>query len=336
MRIKDLAKALGMSPTTVSHALNGRGRISAATREQVLRRAKELGYTPNPHAQQLVTGQSRIAALCHTNQDIFSDLFLVDLAQGVEGALRRRGYGMLLDTSDDIGSPDSLLANWVRSGAIDGVILVKGWTEVREQVEKLASPRTPFVVYGRPDEADLPYVGAVYVDLSVGIRQVAELLVSLGHQRIGFIGIREDDMFPHIFRGCLLDLGVSIPDELVVVAGFTIADGLEAARYLLSLPKPPTAIFARKDDLAIGALFAAAERGLQVPEDLSVVGHDDVSIARFLQPALTTVQIKAFEVGQAAVELLFELRENLDRAQRTRSMSTHLVVRESVAPPSKR
>lgn len=332
MRIKEFAKLIGVSPTTVSHVLSGRGRVSAKTREMVLRRMRELGYTPNPHAQQLVTGRSHIIALHHTDQEILSDLFLTDFARGVQSTLHMHGYGLLLDNVFRLDSADSPLLRWVRSAAIDGVILIKGWSPVREHIKQLANPATPFVIYGAPTEADLPYVGCITTDMKHGVEAVADLLVSLGHRRVGFIGTREDDLFPTWFREALKKYGVPLEERNVVTAGFTVAEGATAARHLLTQPNPPTAIFARKDDLAIGAMFSAVSLGRRVPEQVSIVGHDDVPMASMMEPPLTTVRIDAFGLGQRAAEMVLALRRSPGEPIQICRFQTSLVIRKSTGP----
>lgn len=337
MRIKEFARTIGLSPTTVSQAVSGTGRVSPQTRALVLRRMRELGYVPNPHAQQLVTGRSRIVVLHHTDQDIFTDLYLIELAHQIQHALRARGCGLLLDTANELQDEDNPLRAWLESAAVDGVMLVRGWSEVHGWMRRFASARTPVVLFGEADYPDLPHVGNVRFDSSRALRQAVELLAAHGHRRIGYLGLRAPDTTEELLRRCLAEHGLSLPSPLAICAGFTMADGVAAARHLLSLPDPPTAVVCRKDDLAIGALNAAAQMGVRVPKELAVIGHDDVPMAAITDPPLTTLRIHCDRLGAEAVDLLFTLLENPDARPGPRTVEAELVVRDSVAgTPSRR
>lgn len=331
MNIVEIAKQIGVSKTTVSSALRGTGRLSPETRQRVLEELRNLGYTPNVNAQRLVTGRSLMIALHHTNQEMLTDLFLVELTRDIQRALNQHSYGLLLDTASDFSEEDYPLRRWIASRAVDGVILVMGWSPVHDWIRQFASPILPVVVYGDVDISDLPYAGNVRVDLESGVREVARHLVELGHERIGYIGIREPDGMVPIFRRNLEALGVTLPKELVICAGFAPGDGARAIRELLARPSPPTAVFCRKDDLAVGALNAAARLGVDIPGRLSLVGHDDVALAGVLDPPLTTVRINCAGIGQAAVELLFDLLADPDTRPVRKFLTTSLVVRESTA-----
>jgi LacI family transcriptional regulator len=330
MDITEFSRRIGVSPTTVSHAINGRGRISAATRQMVLQRMEELGYVPNLHAQQLTTGRSRMVVLHHTERHILSDMFLVEMARGIEYALHEHGYGLLLNTAGGPGHENSLLRRWVRSKAVDGVI-VKSLHPVRDWVKKLAGPRMPFVVIHEPSVVDLPHVGTILVNIERSVADVAELFVKLGHQCIGFIGNVEPNPFLPIFRQTLQQKGVSLPEERVIIAGVTHQDGARAMRELLSQPSPPTAIFACTDVLALGAIHAATSMGVHVPTQLSVVGFDDLPLASMMRPPLTTIRVDAFQLGKSATEMLLRLLEQPNVPIPPKYEQTTLIHRDSVA-----
>ena len=331
MRLVDFSRQIGVSPTTVSQAINGTGRVSPATRAMVCQRMLELGYLPNPHAQQLVTGRSQMAVLHHTNQDMLTDLFLVELTHGIQHALHRRSYGLLLDTASDFAEDDAPLNLWLRTEAVDGVILINGWSDVTNWVRRFASPRTPIVLYGQVPGDGLPHTGNFVVETSEAICQVAECLVGAGHRRIGYLGIHAPDPTREEFRRALAALGVGLPDEMAVTAGFSPADGARGLRELLARPVPPTAVFCRKDDLAIGAMNAAARLGVCVPEQLSLIGHDDVPMAAVMDPPLSTVHIDCNALGEAAADLLISLLEIPNTRPDRRVIRASFVSRGSVA-----
>lgn len=334
MTINEFARKIGVSTATVSRAIHGHGRISPATRRMVLERMQELGYTPNLHAQRLVTGSSRIIALdCVGETQILSDLYLVTLARGIQHALHEHGYGLLLNLMESVQEQDTLLRQWVRSRAVDGVILVGRADFDPEMVRPLAGRRTPFVVIGHQIVEGCAHVGSVVVGFENGAQQVARLLDDAGHRRIGYIGSLLPDRVLSAFRAELSARGVCLDEQNVVIAGRTPEDGARAMSSLLSRPDRPTAVFTRTDALALGALREAHRQGLRVPEDLSLVGHDDVPPAAWTDPPLTTVRVDCLEMGRRATETLIALLNHPDAPPPAPTVHTQLVPRESVAKP---
>jgi DNA-binding LacI/PurR family transcriptional regulator len=185
--------------------------------------------------------------------------------------------------------------------------------------------------------AETPGVGRVYSDLESGARAAARLLIDHGHRRIGFIGNFEDDVVRVSFTQELIDAGVPFPPEMEIIAGVGRDNmtgmarelGAEAMRRLLDLEEPPTAVFARTDLLASGALQAARHRGLRVPEDLSLVGHDDTPLAR--RAGLTTVRVDCMELGRAAAQVLSSLRQEVTAVPAPQIVPTQLIERDSVS-----
>jgi len=333
LRIKDFARIIGVSPATVSQAVNGTGRVSPVTREMVRRRMAELGYAPNPHARQLVTGRSGIVVLHHTNQDILTDLFLVELTRSIHGALHRHGYGLLIDAEGDFADTDYPLCSWITSRATDGVILLQGWSPVNEWIRQHASADMPIVVYGATDECQPPHTASVSVDFAPGIEQTARHLIGLGHRRFGYIGIGAGDRIGEWFAASVASMGGVLPSAAVIDAGFRPVDGAGAMRKILALPNPPTAVFCRKDDLALGAIGAAAREGIRVPEQLSIVGHDDVPISAVIDPPLTTVHLACDQLGRAIVDALQSLSRNPGVRVEPERIPTLLTIRSSTAAP---
>ena len=329
LTIKEFADAIGVSPTTVSRSLTRRGRISEETREMVLQRMEELGYAPNLHAQRLVSGRANTVALCLSGGLApASDLFLAGLIRGLQGALQAHDNGLL------ILGPGDLLRRWVDSRAVDGVIVIGGGEQDAANARALARPDVPCVSIVTEPLPTQPNVGQVVIDLAGGSVKVARALFELGHRRIGFIGSTYSQSVLPTFARELESLGAPMTDELAVIAGDSASDGERAMRVLLALPARPTAVFARTDELAVGALRAAHQHGLEVPAQLSLIGHDDLAYARFSEPPLSSVRIDCDAVGKAVVAALFELIEQPDTPHQPRLAPTELVLRESVAPPA--
>ncbi len=327
--IRELAQAIGVSPSTVSRVMHGRGRISSATRQMVLRRIQEAGYTPNINAQRLAVGRTQMVALdCGDWAGALANMFFAELTRGVQDALDAQGYGLLLNTAS------GNLQRWVRSRAVDGVILTSGGMREESVLQDLAGAGTPCVVIENHAVENLPGVGSVIIGLRDGARQVAQLLVAQGHRRIGFLGNMDTRNLVFVtFRDELQRLGVALPDEMVIHGNITPEDGERGLQALLSRPKPPTAVFARSDELAAGVLRGARRQGVQVPKELSVVGHDDVPFAALAEPPLTTVRINCAELGKLATEMLLALIQQPEHCPEPRTVHSELVVRETVAKP---
>lgn len=334
MTIEEFARKIGVSSATVSRAIHGRGRISPQTRQMVLQRMEELGFTPNLHAQSLARQRSRIIGLEYLGRtEVLSDMFLIALARGIQHVLSEHGYTLLLNPVGVVDEQESLLRRWARSRAVDGAIVVGDPDVPVDWLRKLVTQKTFCVVIVHHPPPPLPGVGCVSLDLSQGIAQVAELLCSLGHCRVGYIGSIEPDPVLPMLRQQVEARGGLIPPELVVYAGRTPDDGARAARLLVAQHPRPTAIFVRTDVLAIGAMQAIREAGLRIPKDVSVVSHDDIPFAQFTDPPLTTVRVDYEQLGKSAVETLLAMLERREPVELHRTVHTSLVQRATVAPP---
>lgn len=331
----DVARRAGVSRATVSYVLNGQtdGRvpISDETHQRVTRAIAELGYEPDARAQALRSGST------HTIGVIIPDLrnpHFCEYAIGVEQAARAAGYQILLSS---IALNQEYALNVFKDLAgrrIDGLILATSFIassdEARNTLDRLRERQLPIV------EVDEHYgVDCVGSDYRAATQEAIAYLLSLGHRRIGLIygvsapELAEDRRQPYI--ASLTAAGHFDPD-LIVDCGPTIADGHRAALELLQRPDRPTAIIAINDVLAIGALRAAGDLGLHVPGDVSLLSYDDIEMADYLVPRLTTVSKNAEEVGRRAFELLLGRIQNPDRPRLLIRQATQLRIRESTGP----
>jgi LacI family transcriptional regulator len=259
---------------------------------------------------------------CGEDQRSLGDPYLMELARGLQEALLHSGYGPVLNASR--GTLQSLAG----SEAVHGVILAFGLERVLLAPE-IARKGTPCVVVAeRPIEA-IPGVGRVYSDLASGARAAARLLLDYGHRRIGFIGNFEDDVVRESFFQELTTAGFPPPPDLAIMAGAGREAGAAVMRRLLSLPERPSAVFARTDVLAAGALQAARQLSIRVPEELSLVGHDDVPLAR--RAGLTTVRIDCAQLGRAAAQVLAGLLQNGSESATIPVVPTQVIERDSVS-----
>ena len=331
--IREVALRCGVSAATVSRALNGRPDVSAATRARVAAVAGELGYLPNSQARALARRRSEIVGLLWDTSYLRTKgrhPFLQDVLVGLKTALAETGYSLLL-LSPRGGDVDAFARTAAQHG-LDGVVLMS--------VDDHLPAVEALVASGRPCVGlDLPVTGAraswVTSDGLRGGALVAEHLPELGHRRIATI-TGPQHLLPARerydgFRAALAAAGAPLDPELVVPGDFFLDSGEAAMRRLLALPSPPTAVFAAGDEMALGAVRACGAAGRRVPDDVSVVGYDDLEAAALVLPGLTTVAQDPFAIGRAALELLLELMDGTGPVPEPRRLATSLVVRGSTA-----
>lgn len=331
--IDDVARAAGVSTATVSRTLSGRGPVSEATRERVRRAASELGYVVSSAASSLASGRTRNIGVLVPIVDLW---FFSRVLSGIAGELQRHDYDMALYvlTSDE-AERRRVLETSLRRQRVDGVVTVS-LALAPDEIDLLTDAGLPVIAMG----GQLPGIASLTVDDEAVARLATEHLIGLGHRDIAHIGLQPefegDFRIPSQrrrgFEAAMTAAGLS-PGR-VVAADFTMAGGHEAARRLLEgadAGARPTAIFAASDEMAIGALLAAREQGLRVPEDLSIVGVDGHDLADFFE--LTTVdQYPGRQGSRAAAALLAVLGETATAP--AGDLEFALVERRSTAPPA--
>jgi LacI family transcriptional regulator len=334
MTIRQIAELAGVSIATVSRVLNGRGDVSDETRELVTRIIREHGYTANRSARGLSAGRTGLVGIL---VPLVYPAYFSGILAGAAEALSERDLQIVLSPTG--GEHDREVSVLDRlHGLSDGALIILP-EESSEELEQLLDGGYRFVVIDplMPLDERIPSVSAAHTS---GADQAMRHLLALGHRRIAQItGPRGWVATEDRRRGYHAALGAAgiLPDPaLEVEAVPEIAPGRAAAEYLLDLPERPTAIFAFNDNIAVGAIQAARARGLRVPEDLSVVGFDDVESATVVTPALTTVRQPLAEMGRTAVSLLNRLLEGQRFETLHVELATRLVVRDSTAPPAGR
>ncbi len=339
-KIDDVARLAGVSTMTVSRVLSDKGKVAAKTRERVLQSARDLGYTANPLARGLRGGRSNIAGL--VVQDL-SNPYFNEIVLGVSEAISGGGTDLLLYTSSNDPKREKQRVQSLSSGLADGMIIISPYGS-RPTLELAERSRVPvvFVNYWG-DTPDLPRVNAENYH---GARAATEHLLALGHRRVALITgrpdiptapERPDGLERHRgYRDALMDAGVALDRRLVVPGGLHQPQGRDAGRELLNLAEPPTAIFAANDFCAFGVMEAVQEKGLRVPEDISVVGFDDIRQAAQVSPALTTVHHPLELMGKTAAKLLLELVAGVEPSERRVELPSELTYRSTTAPPRER
>lgn len=329
--VHDLADKAGVSAMTVSRALNGNGYVAKATRAKVLAAAAELGYVPNISAKGLKRTRTRVLGM------LVNELHSPHLAQiisAVSQATQRHRMDLficLTAAGPDDESPPAI--NHMLSGLCDGLLLAL--PRSRQLIETVERSGVPSVLLDYNLRGTR--LAIVRGDNHDSARAAVDHLVALGHRRIGFIaGTEHTGQSQERQRGYVDSLraaGISSDTALMVEGGFDQALACERALQLLALTDPPTAIFAASDEMAFGVIDAARIAGLRVPDDLSVIGFDDIPSAAFTQPGLTTVRQPTTDIAEAAVKLLLRMVDGGAPGSTPIEFASQLVIRGSTARP---
>lgn len=333
--IKDIAKAVGVSPAAVSRALNNYPDIGEATRRRILKVAEEMKYHPNAIARGLVRNKTDTIGLfvLGRTQAGFSDPFAFEVIVGVMEAVSAASYDLVLFGAGAPGAPPISYTRKSRERRVDGIVIM-GLRTDDPQLPELASLGTPCVLVDVDVEA--PGIGFVGSDNIAGAKRAVEYLISLGHRKIAFInGHARATVSRERLQGyrlALLENSIESRPDYIVEGDFSVESGRGAAERLLGegieTGARPTAVFAASDLMAIGFMQAAREMGFAVPGDVSVVGFDDIAMAGMTDPPLTTVRQNRHLLGAHAARLVIEALTHGRPPERLR-LATELVIRES-------
>ena len=323
--IHDVAERAGVSVATVSRVLNGKELVRDETAQHVLAAAKSLRYVPNVAARSLSIRRSQTIGIVlpAVHGEFFSEVI-----GGIDVAARKDNYHILVSGShSDAGEMIAVIE--AMRGRVDGLLVMApdvALTSLREQIPA----DLPMVLLNSADEGR----DSITIDNFNGARSMMRHLQSLGHKRIAFIkGPQPNADARERLRGYRAAMGIGAPRELEIDGDFTERSGHAAVEPILRLQERPTAIFAANDSMAVGALSALVDEGLNVPRDMSVVGFDDIPIAHYVSPPLTTIGVDLAELGRRAFALLGESIAEPRRDARQECIGTTLVVRKSSAAP---
>jgi LacI family transcriptional regulator len=340
--LREVSIAAGLSVTQTSRALNGHADVAKATRDRALAAAKSLGYAPNLQARRLKMPDVRahVIGIVLSPTIRFSDPFLGELLTVMVAESSQAGYELQLSIPPPDENPLASYERAIRQRRVDGFVLLRIMVD-DERIGFLQQEQFPFVTYGR-----LPGgTGFSSVDeIDESLKPAVDLLVDLGHTRIGCLAepLRQAKATARLnsFLSAMKERGLTVEDRHIVDAGFREQSGYAATKTLLSATQRPTALVALNDLVAIGALHAAADLGLRVPEDLSIVGFDDIEAARMVTPSLTTLRQPTTEIGRLLIQELVRaverqaLMESPTNENDTivRLVEPRLVVRQSTGP----
>jgi LacI family transcriptional regulator len=325
--IRDVARAAGVSVTAAHRALNDKAELKSDKRARVLAAARQLNYVPSAAARALVSGKTDTIGMVVT--DNASPVY-AGIVRGVEEVANAAGFGLLLCNSGDSQERAISCLETLRAKQVDGVLITPVQTD-RRDVERLHEFAIPFVLLMR-HFAD---VASDYVitDNEAGGYAATCHLLDLGHRRIGhlagpvFVSSAQGRLAG--YRRALAERGIPFDEHLVVHAPFTVAGGYDTAFALIDRPDRPTAIFAANDLQAVGVMKAARAVDLTIPDDLALVGGDDIELAEFLEVALTTFHQPAREIGSLGAQILLDRLRGGNEEPRRVVLTPRLIVRRS-------
>jgi DNA-binding LacI/PurR family transcriptional regulator len=329
--IHDVAKKAGVGIGTVSSVLNNSRPVNPATRQKVLTAVAELDFVPNPSGRRLSMGKTHTIGVIIP---FFTRPSHVQRLRGVMSIIAGSEYDVVLFTVETIPQRNDILQTVPRRGRVDG-LLIFSIDPTEADVKRIHQEEIPTVLV----EAAHPDLCSFVPDDTTAAQNAIQYLVDLGHRKIAYINENLEDPFGFPFsrnryqgyRQALEEANLSFNPDYYRESVYGRDEGQHMAFELLNLPDPPTAIFTYCDIYALGILEAARELNLNVPDDLSVVGYDDIELAQFAQ--LTTVRQYLFESGVRGVELLFEAIDNPDTNPMYIKFLPELVIRETTAPP---
>ncbi|RME63587.1 MAG: LacI family transcriptional regulator, partial [Caldilineae bacterium] len=335
--LKDIAKRVGKSVPTVSRALGGFEDIALETRLEVQRVAREMGYVPSAAARSLQKRRADTITLIlpATRTVRFSDPFFSEFLTGLVEQTVQLGFSLSVAT--DAGEDEAdIYLHHLRSGRSDGFVIIRTQRQDR-RIDLLREEGAPFVAFGRVEGDNDFYL--VDEDGAAAMHQIVDHLVALGHRRLACITEPLHlTKAHHRMEGFLAGLqahGLSAPPEYIIESNYRQRSGRVAASRLLDLPEPPTAIVAWNDLLALGALGEAQARGLVVGRDVSITGFDDIPLAEYTHPPLTTVHQPAHQLGSQLAHMLIRIINNEPVEPKQVIVQPPLVVRASTGPPAR-
>jgi LacI family transcriptional regulator len=329
--IKDVAERAGVDPSTVSRVINNDRGLSVRkeTSLRILEVIKELGYQPNSIARNLRRQTSDAVGMLIP--DIINPLF-PEIIKGIESSASAKDLSVILCNTDDDPEKELKMIRFLLGRMVDGFLLAS--VHMRDEtIAEVEKSGIPYVLVNRGNRKGS---GAyVVADNAAGARLAVQHLIDLGHKRIahiaGFLytdtGIERLEGYRKVLNGA----NIPFNPEYMVETGYKEAEGYKAMSKMLRLPDRPTAVFAANDLLAMGAMLAINEKGLRVPEDISVVGFDDIWVAERITPALTTVKVSLYEMGRLAMDILFNKMKGFPLEQERIVLESSLVIRHSTA-----
>ncbi|MHC1784182.1 MAG: LacI family DNA-binding transcriptional regulator [Anaerolineaceae bacterium] len=332
--IIEVAAEAGVSFGTVSRVINNDVHVAPVTRERVQETMRRLNFTANRQARSLAGGKSHIIGM------LVPDLgtgYIGEIIRGIDAELGVSGYDLMLYTTHRAATKEASYVANLAQDMVDGLVLVLP-RNPGDYIGALERRKFPFVLVDHQGTGeDCPAVGATNWQ---GAFNATDYLIKLGHRRIGFItgwldlGAALDRLDG--YKTALRTHHMPVENDLIYEGTFAQLDGYTGALKFLNLPEPPTAIFASNDVMAMAAMDAVRERGMRAPEDISIIGFDDIPQASLIRPALTTIRQPLEQMGRVATQMLMEILQNPDIKPKRIELPTEIIIRDSTAKPKDR
>ncbi|WP_391117840.1 LacI family DNA-binding transcriptional regulator [Psychrobacillus sp. L3] len=332
--IKDIARAAGVSITTVSRGLNGYSDVSEKTREKIIRIAKELNYSPNTLARSLVMNKSKTFGLLVSglNQSSAKDNITFDMLAGINKFVGECGYDIILLSTNSTKQKEKTYTQLCRERRVDGVI-IQGIRKDDPYLKEVVESDIPCVLIDIPLTS--PTVGYVTTDNIFGAKKAVQHLIQMGHKKIGFINGHDFAFVSQQrltgYEEALKEANIAINTEWIGNGEFSEEVAEKVALKLLEAHPEITAIFCASDLMALGVIQAARKLGIDVPNELSIIGFDDIMLASYVTPSLTSIAQNTFLMGYEAAKLLLSIFEN-EAESHVVSLGTELMIRETTSP----
>ncbi len=325
MTIKEIAELAGVSTATVSKILNGKDKdISEATRKNVLDIVEREGYIPNGIAKSLRIKNTKTIGIIMPD---VMNLFFSELARGVEDAAEKKGYSVILCNSDNKESKEEKYIQILQEKMVDGIILTASENSVKRSLRRR---KIPMVLLDRDISTD-EKVGRITVDNEEGTYNATKLLIEKGCKNIGFISsnktTKSSGQRLRGYENAILESKINLDKDKIFLQNYTIETGYKGTVSLLEKTNID-GICCGNDLIAIGAIKALKERGIKIPQDVKVIGFDDISISKYMDPPLTTIRQPIYEMGEEAVGMLIDVINNKEM-EMSKVLKTELIVRET-------
>jgi LacI family transcriptional regulator, galactose operon repressor len=328
--IYDIAKAVGVAKSTVANALSGKGTVSETTRQRILQAAQELGYRPNTVARSLYLHKTFTIALILPN---IANPFYPEIAGAVENMAREHEYQVLLcNTHQDFDLGRQQMERFV-SRWVDGYIIMGSSMDIAD-ISQHFQQGHPIVLCDWQENESPVGIPQVSVNFYRAGELAAEHLLVLGHRCIAIIGDEPQQTLRQAgFRAVLEKAAVSLPPSMIQQGNSTLESGYVTAKRLLALEPRPTAIFATTDWMALGAMDAVLDEGLRIPQDISIIGLDDIVVSAHIRPRLTTIAVPKLQLAKEATEMLLKQVTDQQDTIASRLVEPYIIVRQSTASP---
>ncbi|WHX27781.1 catabolite control protein A [Virgibacillus halodenitrificans] len=300
--IYDVAREANVSMATVSRVVNGNPNVKPTTRKKVLATIERLGYRPNAVARGLASKKTTTVGAIIPD---ISSIFFAELARGIEDIATMYKYNIILSNSDQNKDKELQLINTMLEKQVDGIIFMGG-DITEEHVQQFKTSSVPVVLAATYDEnEDIP---SVNIDYEEAAYEATKFLIEQGNKQPAFVSGQEDTHISLLkyngFRRAIDESGTKIDEERIVKGDYSYDSGIEAINHLLQLEEKPTAVFVASDEMALGVIHGAQDKGYKVPEDIEVFGFDNTRLATMVRPTLSTIVQPMYDIGAVAMRLL--------------------------------